>query len=459
MKRSYADIFLILFFLILVAAITVGGTYYSVSSNIFDDDQPARPSSTTKINMERMALVDSTIDNAIYNGEFPGAVVCVVKRADDNCSMGDVLYLKAYGNLQTVAGKDPQTGKRVSESIPMRSDAVFDLASLTKTMGTTLAFMRVLEEGKVTLNSKVKDYIPDFNPWDSIAPAKDGKVVNAARKPKPVESQDITVAHLLTHTSGLPAGIYMPKYMKRFEDYDIEELNLKDSLIHYITHEERRLFRPGTRVCYSCLNYVVLQHIIEKVTGESLDDYASRTIFSPLQLRNTCWYPTNEPIPEDKLSLIVPTELQNDGTVLRGQVHDPIARVLNYGVSGNAGLYSNAEDLAVLSSMIMNRGVVGDVRVLSSATVDAMVRVPERYAESGRTLGWDGRYDRGGSYGDLMTPEFVISHTGYTGTSVAIDMQRGVAIILLTNRVHPVDKGSVSRTRNVVANIVMSAIE
>lgn len=458
MKRSYADIFLILFFLILVAAITVGGTYYSVSSNIFDDDQPARPSST-KINMERMALVDSTIDNAIYNGEFPGAVVCVVKRADDNCSMGDVLYLKAYGNLQTVAGKDPQTGKRVSESIPMRTDAVFDLASLTKTMGTTLAFMRVLEEGKVTLNSKVKDYIPDFNPWDSIAPAKDSKVVNAARKPKPVESQDITIAHLLTHTSGLPAGIYMPKYMKRFEDYDIEDLNLKDSLIHYITHEERRLFRPGTRVCYSCLNYVVLQHIIEKVTGESLDDYASRTIFSPLQLHNTCWYPTNEPIPEDKLSLIVPTELQNDGTVLRGQVHDPIARVLNYGVSGNAGLYSNAEDLAILSSMIMNRGVVGDVRVLSSATVDAMVRVPERYAESGRTLGWDGRYDRGGSYGDLMTPEFVISHTGYTGTSVAIDMQRGVAIILLTNRVHPVDKGSVSRTRNVVANIVMSAIE
>lgn len=458
MKRSYADIFLILFFLILVAAITVGGTYYTFSSDIFNEGQPSR-SSSVEMNMQRMVLADSTIENAIHKGEFPGAVLCVVKRADDNRSMGDILYLKAYGNMQTVAGKDPQTGKRVSESIPMRTDAIFDLASLTKTMGTTLAFMRVLEEGKVTINSKVKDYIPDFKPWDSIAPPKDGEVVNRARKPKPVESQDITIAHLLTHTSGLPAGIYMPKYMKRFEEYDIEDLNLKDSLIHYITHEERRSYRPGTRVRYSCLNYVVLQHIIEKVTGESLDDYAASKIFSPLQLHNTSWFPTQESIPSQKLEMIVPTELQDDGTVLRGQVHDPIARILNYGISGNAGLFSTAEDLAVLSSMIMNRGVVGDVRVLSSATVDAMVRVPERFAESGRTLGWDGRYDRGGSYGDLMTPEFVISHTGYTGTSVAIDMQRGVAVILLTNRVHPVDKGSVSRTRNVIANITMSAIE
>lgn len=209
---------------------------------------------------------------------------------------------------------------------------------------------------------------------------------------------------------------------------------------------------------YSCQNFILLQRIIERATGESIDSYTTRHIFAPLGLKDTRWNPVGEQWQPQQRERVVPTEILADGTLLRGDVHDPLARIIMGGVSGNAGLFSTAQDLATIVSMIMNGGEINDVRVLSEASVAAMMRIPERYAAYGRALGWDGKSEVGGSVGDLMTPHNVIYHTGYTGTSLAIDMERGIAIILLTNRVHPDDGGSVGRTRNVVANIIMSAI-
>lgn len=209
---------------------------------------------------------------------------------------------------------------------------------------------------------------------------------------------------------------------------------------------------------YSCLNFILLQRIIERTTGESIDSYTTRHIFAPLGLKDTRWNPTGEQWQAQQRERVVPTEILADGTLLRGDVHDPLARIVMGGVSGNAGLFSSAHDLAILVSMIMNGGEIGDKRILSEASVDAMMRIPERYSAQGRALGWDGQSEVGGSVGDLMTPHSVIYHTGYTGTSIAIDMERGVAVILLTNRVHPDDGGVVGRTRSVLANIVMSSI-
>ena len=446
MKRLFSIL------LLLAAAITVAATLYIYNSaSRVEQVIPA-------IDLGRMECADSVICRAIAHREFPGAVLCVVKRADDARSMGDVLYLKAYGDMQLYSSRDTLSGEYCSDAIPMPEDAIFDLASLTKSVGTTLAFMHALEEGRVTLNGKVKEYIPDFKAWDSIAPVEDAKGRRKRVEPKVVERRDITIMQLLTHTSGMPAGVYVPRFMERFAGQELSQEALVDSLESYLACEERRLFRPGSDMLYSCLNFILLQRILERTTGESLDSYTTRHIFAPLGLKDTRWNPTGEQWQPQQRERVVPTEILADGTLLRGDVHDPLARIVMGGVSGNAGLFSSAHDLAILVSMIMNGGEIGDKRILSEASVDAMMRIPERYSAQGRALGWDGQSEVGGSVGDLMTPHNVIYHTGYTGTSIAIDMERGVAVILLTNRVHPDDGGAVGRTRSVLANIVMSSI-
>lgn len=446
MKRLFSIL------LLLAAAIAVAATLYIYNSaSRVEQVIPA-------IDLGRMECADSVICRAIAHREFPGAVLCVVKRADDARSMGDVLYLKAYGDMQLYSSRDTLSGEYRSDVIPMPEDAIFDLASLTKSVGTTLAFMHALEEGRVTLNGKVKEYIPDFKAWDSIAPVEDVKGRRKRVEPKVVERRDITIMQLLTHTSGMPAGVYVPRFMERFAGQELSQKALVDSLENYLACEERRLFRPGSDMLYSCLNFILLQRILERTTSESLDSYTTRHIFAPLGLKDTRWNPTGEQWQPQQRERVVPTEILADGTLLRGDVHDPLARIVMGGVSGNAGLFSSAHDLAILVSMIMNGGEIGDKRILSEASVDAMMRIPERYSAQGRALGWDGQSEVGGSVGDLMTPHSVIYHTGYTGTSIAIDMERGVAVILLTNRVHPDDGGAVGRTRSVLANIVMSSI-
>jgi CubicO group peptidase (beta-lactamase class C family) len=446
MKRLFSIL------LLLAAAIAVAATLYIYNSaSRVEQVIPA-------IDLGRMECADSVICRAIAHREFPGAVLCVVKRAEDARSMGDVLYLKAYGDMQLYSSRDTLSGEYCSDAIPMPEDAIFDLASLTKSVGTTLAFMHALEEGRVTLNGKVKEYIPDFKAWDSIAPVEDVKGRRKRVEPKVVERRDITIMQLLTHTSGMPAGVYVPRFMERFAGQELSREALVDSLESYLACEERRLFRPGSDMLYSCLNFILLQRIIERTTGESLDSYTTRHIFAPLGLKDTRWNPTGEQWQPQQRERVVPTEILADGTLLRGDVHDPLARIVMGGVSGNAGLFSSAHDLAILVSMIMNGGEIGDKRILSEASIATMMRIPERYSAQGRALGWDGQSEVGGSVGDLMTPHSVIYHTGYTGTSIAIDMERGVAVILLTNRVHPDDGGAVGRTRSVLANIVMSSI-
>ncbi|MBR5138516.1 MAG: serine hydrolase [Alistipes sp.] len=417
-----------------------------------------------KLLPERMERVDSVINNAIAADDFPGAVLCVVRRALDGESMGNILYLKAYGNRQVCSGRDMASGKWIADTVAMTTDAIFDLASLSKCVGTTLAFMRTVENGQVRLTDNVSRYIPNFKPWES----------KPERKGDKVEREDITIKHLLTHTSGLPAGIHVPSFLRRFEKFgDVEDMNLRDSLVTYLASDAARLSRPGEVMRYSCLNFITLQAIIESVTNERLDDFARREVFEPMQLKNTWYNHIDSPKPYADDAKIVPTTVQEDGSLLCGEVHDPTARIVNRGVSGNAGLFSTAEDLAVVASMLMNGGVIRiskddfqgrvgateRVRVFSQAVVDRFFRVPDEYAEHGRALGWDISSGYSASNGDLLTVGATPNHTGYTGTSMAIDLERGVAIILLTNRVHPIDDGAVARTRAVVSNIIMSALD
>ena len=409
-----------------------------------------------RLNTERMQLADSAILSAIDNGDMPGAVLCVVSRARDGESMGRTLYLKAYGNQQVISPS--ADGRIIPDTIPMSTDAIFDLASLSKCVGTTMAVMRLVEQGRLRLTDNVSQYIPDFKPWES-KPAKRGEKI---------EREPITINHLLTHTSGLPAAIHVPTFMERYEKWgDPTTMNLRDSLITYLAAEAERRTRPSEVMLYSCLNFITLQDIIETITQQRLDHFLNQELFTPLKLKNTWYNHIDEPTPFDPSAPIAPTELQEDGSLLRGEVHDPTARIINRGVSGNAGVFSTAEDLAVIASMLMNDGVIripsdrltdhitgGErLRLFSEATIDRFLELDPALAHHGRTLGW-----AVGFFGDLGSRDS-FNHTGYTGTSMAIDRERGVAVILLSNRVHPHDKGSLARTRAIVSNIVASALD
>lgn len=384
------------------------------------------------MNPEKLAQVDRVIEEAISAKEIPGAVLSVVRG-------NDIVYLKAYGNKSVVPAVEPMT-----------TETLFDLASVSKCVGTTLAFMQLIENGYVRLTDNVDRYIPDFKPWTD---------------PESGETVDITVRDLLSHSSGLTPYINADTFVKEYGGNNPEKMEW------YIATKVKRNFRPGTDFMYSCLNFVTLQRILERVSGEKLYEYAQKHVFDVLGLRHTCYFPLiYTPAASNSAELAglcAPTEVQADGKPLVAQVHDPMARRIMGGNSGNAGVFSNAEDLSVICSAIMNEGCLVDkkgrtlesTRILSPLTVRLMATIPPQNDPSvGRALGWDKKSSHSGPRGDLFNPETTIMHTGYTGTSIVIDMESKTAVILLTHRVHPEDKGGVGRLRALVANIVAGSI-
>mgnify|MGYP002672864727 FL=1 len=384
------------------------------------------------MNPVKLAQVDRVVNDAITAKEIPGAVLSVVRG-------NDIVYLKAYGNKSVVPTVEPMT-----------TETLFDLASVSKCVGTTLAFMQLIENGYVRLTDNVDRYIPDFKPW---------------KNPESGETVDITICDLLSHSSGLTPYINADTFVKEYGGNNPEKMEW------YIATQVKRNFRPGTDFMYSCLNFVTLQRILERVTGEKLYEYTQRNVFDVLGLTHTCYFPliytpavSNS---AELAGLCAPTEVQADGKPLVAQVHDPMARMIMGGNSGNAGVFSNAEDLSVICAAIMNGGCLVDkkgnslesTRILSPATVRLMTTIPSQNDPSvGRALGWDKKSSHSGLRGDLFNPETTIMHTGYTGTSVVIDTESKTAVILLTHRVHPEDKGGVGRLRALVANIVAGSI-
>ena len=351
------------------------------------------------IDPSHLDRIDTLVVRNIHSGNIPGAVVAVVHG-------GDIVYLKAFGDKQVVP-----------ERIPMTTETMFDLASVSKCVGTTLAAMQLIERGEIR--------------------PKDG------------------------HSSGLSPYINVESFVQQYGE------NQPDSLMRFIATEVKRNFRPRTEFMYSCLNYITLQHIIQQVSGRPLNEYVEENIFQPLGLEHTCYFPLGADLRtpaahQDLIPLCAPTEVQADGLPLVAAVHDPIARRINAGVSGNAGVFSNAEDLAVICQMILNRGtrpvkiaMKSDPSLLMPATVRMMCTIPkENDPKVGRALGWDKKSDHSGLKGDYFNPDMTIEHTGYTGTSVLINFESRTALIILTNRVHPNDDGAVGRMRAQIANVV-----
>ncbi|WP_320053665.1 serine hydrolase [uncultured Acetobacteroides sp.] len=353
---------------------------------------------------QQLRYADQAIQKAIDSKQIPGAVLAVVRQ-------GKMAYLKAYGNKQTVPTAEPMT-----------VNTVFDMASCTKPIATAISAMILIEQGKLRLSDKVSLYVPSF-------------------------TDNIRVIDLFTHTSGLPA--YAP--ISSIKAKHAAPNPSPSPIVEYIATCKRDT-TPETAFKYSCLNYITLQQIIETISGKSLRDFAKENIYDVLGMDHTDYNPTGK-----LLELCAPTERLKDGSVLKGIVHDPLAREMNGGISGNAGIFSCADDLAILSAALLNGGEYNGKRILSPMGVQALTHVPASLASFGRSLGWDVSSPYSSNKGDLFGPN-AYGHTGYTGTSIVIDPDTQTAVILLTNRVHPEDKGEVTRLRTMVANVVAASI-
>lgn len=363
------------------------------------------------LDASRLANADAAIDKAIAGNNIPGAVLCVVRH-------GKIGYLKAYGNKRVYP---------VAEK--MTTDAVFDLASCSKALSTATCAMILVDRGQLRLLDAVSTYIPGFKSWRDSAG----------------HTSTIRVINLMTHTSGLPPYAPVAKLKEMYGSPN------PDSTMSWISRS-RRDFAPGEGWQYSCLNYITLGRIIEKISGKSLAHFAHDNLFAPLGMNHTAYAPS-----AGLAALCAPTEKQADGICLQGVVHDPLARIMMGGVSGNAGVFASATDIAVYCAAILNGGSWRGRRILSPLAVKCMETVPRGLERWGHTPGWDVFTPYSSNIGDLLSHN-AFSHTGYTGTSIVIDPDNDIAVILLTNAVHPEDKGNTVRLRGLVANAVAGAI-
>ncbi len=350
----------------------------------------------------RLAALDSIVSEAISQQQIPGAVLII---GHD----GQVVYRKAYGSRALEPRREPMT-----------VDTVFDCASLTKVIVTTTAIMQLWEQGKFHMSDPVAKYLPEF--------AQNGK-------------QDITIRQLLIHYSGLGPDLDLTKPWEGKET------------AYRMAFEASPERSPGAAFVYSDINFVVLGALVERLSGESLDEYAAKHIFAPLGMKETRFVPPHSWEPR-----IAPTEDDENHHLLRGVVHDPTARRMG-GVAGNSGVFSTADDLAIFAQALLD----GGRNILSPATV-AKMTAPQQPVNGTavRGFGWDIDSPLSTNRGELL-PVGSYGHTGFTGTSLWIDPTTRTYIVLLTNAVHmnvvpPKEKGSAVALRTKVATVVAAAL-
>jgi CubicO group peptidase (beta-lactamase class C family) len=348
------------------------------------------------------STLDSLATEGILHGAAPGMSIAVVR-------YGRLVHLRGYGVVDWGDGADAVT-----------DSTLYDLASLTKVVSTTTAAMMLEEEGRLDLSRPVASYVPELSARDKSA---------------------ITVRMLLTHSGGLEA--YAPLYLKYRGRADfLAQINarpLKSA--------------PGSQTVYSDWDMVLMQAVIERITGQSLDAFVNERVFSPLGMRDTRYLPDTSD--HALLHRIAPTAVDSSrGGLLRGVVHDGNAWALG-GVSGHAGLFSSARDLAVFMEMLLAGGEYAGVRIVKPQTVARWTA--RQSASSSRALGWDTPAP-GSSAGRYFSPRS-FGHTGFTGTSIWADPERGVFVILLMNRVNSRGEGEVpTNLRRDVTDAVQAAI-
>lgn len=339
------------------------------------DGLPVKTPRAVGMSAKRLETIDRVVQRGITAGGYPGAAVVVGRK-------GAAVWSKGFGRLGWGADSPHVLADR----------SIYDLASLTKVVGTTTAAMILFDEGKLVLDEKVTHYLPLF-----AGGLKD----------------EVTVRELLTHRGGLPAGRELWRHAKTPDE------------ARQLVYDAPLEYRPGTAFVYSDLGADLLGMVVESIAGEGLDIFLHERVFEPLGMNDTGFLPA-----DSLVYRIAPTEVSPPrGYPLRGQVHDENAFALG-GVAGHAGLFGTASDLAIFAQMLLNGGTYNGVRIVSDTTVHLFTA----RAAGSRALGWEvgeGHHGAGTYFG-----ERTFGHTGFTGTSMWIDPDREMFVILLTNRVH-----------------------
>jgi len=341
----------------------------------FGKGLPSGAPRTVGMSADRLTTVDRVVRRGITAGAYPGASVVVGRK-------GYAVWQKGYGRL----------GWTTTSPAVVPEESIYDLASLTKVIATTTAAMILYDEGKLDLKAPVQRYLPEFT-----GDMKD----------------QVTIEHLLTHRSGLAPGRQLWKTARTPAEAKQQVL------------ESRLQQRPGALYNYSDLGPDILGWVIERISGQSLDQFTESRIFEPLGMNDTGWRPARALVPR-----IAPTEVTPPrGYPVRGEVADESAFALG-GIAGHAGLFGTATDLSVFAQMMINGGEYEGTRIVKEETV----RLFTTEVQDHRALGWEVAAGERGA-GEYLSHN-AFGHTGYTGTSIWIDPDRDLFVILLTNRVH-----------------------
>src|SRR5467141_1460442 len=371
---------------------------------------PANPMTLQPMDVRGEALLKpafEVVQKAIGDRAFPGAALAVGYRGK--------LSVHAFGNL-----------KYDAKSPTVNPDTMYDIASLTKVVVTTTLVEKLVEgdfPSPLNLDAPIERYLPEWS-----------------KGPQQEWRHKVTVRNLMTHTSGLPP----------FKEYWRTSTSKQETLGRIFA--EPLEYEPGTKVSYSDLGIILMAEIIQRLTGKPLNVLANENIFGPLGMKHSMYNPPKAIWPE-----IAPTEFDSQlrHRLVQGEVHDENAFAIG-GVSGHAGVFSTAGDLAVFCQMLLNGGVYAHQRILKRATIVEFT-VPQPLAQNARTLGWvvptegssSGHYFSSHSYG----------HTGFTGTTIWIDPDRQLFVVLLTNRVHPTrENHKIAEVRPAVHDAVMKAL-
>ena len=381
--------------------VEIPGTKYLRGSGLFRSSL-ANTAPEGKDSLYNFVKIEELMNSGIRDSVFPGGVLVAGYK-------GKVIFNKAFGNY-TYDNNSPQ----------VNVSSLFDIASLTKVCATTPAAMLLVDEGKLKLDDKVVKYLPEFG--------NRGK-------------EKITIRNLLLHNSGLPAFKPFYKTLKSAKEQTAAIMNIELE------------YTPGQKYLYSDLGMIVLQKVIEKITHRSLDKYLKEHLYDKLGMKNTFFNP-----PKNRKKECVPTELDNywRNRLIQGEVHDETAAMMN-GISGNAGLFSTASDLAVYINTLLNKGIFNNNEFFKKETVKEWTSRQSR--QSSRGLGWDTKSDERSSAGTKFSMNS-FGHTGFTGTSIWADKEKNLFVILLTNRVHPSrNNNKLSAFRPKLHDAVVRALE
>ncbi|TDL80308.1 penicillin binding protein PBP4B [Peribacillus frigoritolerans] len=360
---------------------------------------------------EKLEKVDQLIEKEVAAG-FPGAALIVIKD-------GKIVKNESYGYKQKFDGHTP-----LKKFLKMENDTLFDLASNTKMYAANFALQKLASEGKLDIHAKVQDYIPGFK--DTEADVIKGK-------------DTMRIIDVLHHTAGFKPDpqYHNPAVSKELYSQEREKTieNINKTPLTYV---------PGTQNIYSDVDYMLLGTIVEKITGQKLDDYVENELYKPLKLKNTVFNPLQKGF---KPKNIAATELlgnTRDGVInfpnirtytLQGEVHDEKAFYSMEGVSGHAGLFSTTSDLAVLLQVMLNGGGYGNEKLFDQEVIEEFVEPSDMNGTYG--LGW--RLNGNDSM-DWMFSKYAsdsaYGHTGWTGTVTIIDPEQDLGIVLLTNKKH-----------------------